>query len=149
MIELNLPFFEAKISEQDGKRTIWDPIRKVWTALTPEEQVRQAFVSYLVNYKGVSLSHIANEQTIDLNGMKRRCDSVVYNRAGNPAVIVEYKSPAVAITQKVFDQISRYNIVLRVDYLMVSNGLKHYCVRMNYDTGTYSFLTDIPDYSQL
>lgn len=149
MIELNLPFFEAKISEQDGKRTIWDPIRKVWTALTPEEQVRQAFVSYLVNYKGVPLSHIANEQTIDLNGMKRRCDSVVYNRAGNPAVIVEYKSPAVTITQKVFDQISRYNIVLRVDYLMVSNGLKHYCVRMNYDAGTYSFLTDIPDYFQL
>jgi hypothetical protein len=149
MIELNLPFFEAKISEQDGKRTIWDPIRKVWTALTPEEQVRQAFVSYLVNYKGVPLSHIANEQTIDLNGMKRRCDSVVYNRAGNPAVIVEYKSPAVTITKKVFDQISRYNIVLRVDYLMVSNGLKHYCVRMNYDAGTYSFLTDIPDYSQL
>ncbi len=149
MIELNLPFFEAKISEQDGKRTIWDPIRKVWTALTPEEQVRQAFVSYLVNYKGVPLSHIANEQTIDLNGMKRRCDSVIYNRAGNPAVIVEYKSPAVTITQKVFDQISRYNIVLRVDYLMVSNGLKHYCVRMNYDAGTYSFLTDIPDYSQL
>lgn len=149
MIELNLPFFEAKISEQDGKRTIWDPIRKTWTALTPEEQVRQAFVSYLINYKGVPLSHIANEQTIDLNGMKRRCDSVVYNRAGNPAVIVEYKSPAVTITQKVFDQISRYNIVLRVDYLMVSNGLKHYCVRMNYDAGTYSFLTDIPDYSQL
>lgn len=149
MIELNLPFFEAKISEQDGKRTIWDPIRKTWTALTPEEQVRQAFVSYLVNYKGVPLSHIANEQTIDLNGMKRRCDSVVYNRAGNPAVIVEYKSPAVTITQKVFDQISRYNIVLRVDYLMVSNGLKHYCVRMNYDAGTYSFLTDIPDYFQL
>ena len=149
MIELNLPFFEAKISEQDAKRTIWDPIRKVWTALTPEEQVRQAFVSYLVNYKGVPLSHIANEQTIDLNGMKRRCDSVVYNRAGNPAVIVEYKSPAVTVTQKVFDQISRYNIVLRVDYLMVSNGLKHYCVRMNYDAGTYSFLTDIPDYSQL
>mgnify|MGYP001049812492 FL=1 len=149
MIELNLPFFEAKISEQDGKRTIWDPIRKTWTALTPEEKVRQAFVSYLINYKGVPLSHIANEQTIDLNGMKRRCDSVVYNRAGNPAVIVEYKSPAVTITQKVFDQISRYNIVLRVDYLMVSNGLKHYCVRMNYDAGTYSFLTDIPDYSQL
>lgn len=144
-----MPFFEAKISEQDGKRTIWDPIRKVWTALTPEEQVRQAFVSYLVNYKGVPLSHIANEQTIDLNGMKRRCDSVVYNMAGNPAVIVEYKSPAVTITQKVFDQISRYNIVLRVDYLMVSNGLKHYCVRMNYDAGTYSFLTDIPNYSQL
>ena len=81
--------------------------------------------------------------------MKRRCDSVVYNRAGNPALIAEYKSPAVAITQKVFEQISRYNMVLRVDYLMVSNGLKHYCVRMDYDAGTYSFLTDIPDYSQL
>ena len=122
---LNLPPFEPKISDQAGKITIWDPIRKMWTALTPEENVRQAFLSYLVNHKGYPASHIANEQSIELNGMSRRCDSVIYDKSGTPKVIVEYKAPTVTISQKVFDQIARYNLVLHVDYLIVSNGLKH------------------------
>ena len=146
---LNLPPFEPKISEQAGKPQIWDPVRKLWTPLTPEEHVRQAFVAYLVNYKNYPISHIANEQAISLNSMSRRCDSVVYDRAGQPKVIVEYKRPTVAITQKVFDQIARYNLVLHVDYLIVSNGLKHYCVKMEYPTGKYVFLQDIPDYASL
>ena len=146
---LNLPPFEPKISEQAGKYFIWDPIRKIHTPLTPEENVRQAFVSYLINYKGFPASHIANEQAIALNGMSRRCDSVVYDKSGTPKVIVEYKRPTVTITQKVFDQISRYNLVLHVDYLIITNGLKHYCVRMNYDSGTYCFTQNIPLYSEL
>lgn len=146
---LNLPPFEPKISEQTGKITIWDPIRKMWTTLTPEENVRQAFLSYLVNHKGYPASHIANEQSIELNGMSRRCDSVIYDKSGTPKVIVEYKAPTVTISQKVFDQIARYNLVLHVDYLIVSNGLKHYCVKMEYPTGKYVFLRDIPDYASL
>lgn len=146
---LNLPPFEPKISEQGQKTLIWDPIRKLWTPLTPEEQVRQAFVSYLINYKGYPASHIANEQAITLSGMSRRCDSVVYDKSGQPKVIVEYKRPTVNITQKVFDQIARYNLVLHVDYLIVSNGLKHYCVRMEYDGGRYEFLQEIPGYDEL
>ena len=146
---LNLPPFEPKISEQAGKISIWDPVRMVWTTLTPEERVRQAFVSYLINYKGFPASHIANEQAIELSGMSRRCDSVIYDKTGQPKVIVEYKRPTVNITQKVFDQIARYNLVLHVDYLIVSNGLKHYCVKMEYPTGKYSFLQDIPAYSEL
>ena len=146
---LNLPPFEPKISEQAGKPQIWDPVRKLWTPLTPEEHVRQAFVAYLVNYKNYPISLIANEQAISLNSMSRRCDSVVYDKAGQPKVIVEYKRPTVAITQKVFDQIARYNLVLHVDYLIVSNGLKHYCVKMEYPTGKYTFLQDIPNYSGL
>ncbi len=146
---LNLPPFEPKISEQAGKPQIWDPVRKLWTPLTPEEQVRQAFVSYLINYKGYPASHIANEQAISLNGMSRRCDTVVYDKSGTPKVIVEYKRPNVTITQKVFDQIARYNLVLHVDYLIVSNGLKHYCVRMDYNAGKYTFLQDIPTYAEL
>ena len=146
---LNLPPFEPKISEQAGKPQIWDPVRKLWTPLTPEEHVRQAFVAYLVNYKNYPISHIANEQAISLNSMSRRCDSVVYDKAGQPKVIVEYKRPTVAITQKVFDQIARYNLVLHVDYLIVSNGLKHYCVRMDYNAGKYTFLQDIPQYAEL
>lgn len=146
---LNLPPFEAKISEQAGKFMIWDPVRKFWTALTPEENVRQTFVAYLVNHKGYPISHIANEQGIELNGMSRRCDSVVYDKTGQPKVIIEYKAPTVTISQKVFDQIARYNLVLHVDYLIVSNGLKHYCVRMDYNAGKYAFLQDIPSYAEL
>lgn len=95
------------------------------------------------------MSHIANEQAIELSGMSRRCDSVVYDKAGSPKVIVEYKRPTVTISQKVFNQIARYNLVLHVDYLIVSNGLKHYCVRMDYDAGSYVFMGDIPEYSEL
>ena len=146
---LNLPPFEPKISEQAGKTMVWDPVRMLWAPLTPEEQVRQAFVSYLSNYKGYPLSHIANEQAIQLNGMSRRCDSVVYDKAGTPKVIVEYKRPSIKLTQKVFDQISRYNLVLHVDYLIITNGLKHYCVRMDYNAGKYTFLQDIPTYAEL
>ena len=146
---LNLPPFEPKISEQDGKISVWDPVRKLWTAFTPEENVRQAFVSYLVSYKGYPISHIANEQGIELNGMSRRCDSVVYDKTGQPKVIVEYKAPTVSLSQKVFDQIARYNLVLHVDYLIVSNGLRHYCVKMEYPTGKYCFLRDIPAYDEL
>lgn len=146
---LNLPPFEPKISEQAGKILIWDPVRKIWVAHTPEERVRQAFVSYLINYKGFPASHIANEQAIELNGMSRRCDSVIYDKTGLPKVIVEYKAPTVTLSQKVFDQIARYNLVLHVDYLIVSNGLKHYCVKMEYDTGKYTFLQDIPSYTSL
>ena len=146
---LNLPPFEPKISERADKTVVWDPVRMLWTPLTPEECVRQAFVSYLINYKDYPLSHIANEQAIELNGMSRRCDSVIYDRTGTPKVIVEYKRPSVNISQKVFDQIARYNIVLHVDYLIVSNGLKHYCVRMDYTAGKYVFLQDIPTYTEL
>lgn len=146
---LNLPPFEPKISERDDKKSIWDPVRKLWTTFTPEENVRQSFVSYLVNYKGYPISHIANEQGIELNGMSRRCDSVIYDKTGQPKVIVEYKAPTVTLTQKVFDQIARYNLVLHVDYLIVSNGLKHYCVKMDYEHHSYSFLGDIPVYQDI
>lgn len=147
--KLNLPPFEPKISEQGGKKVVLDPVRKVWVAFTPEENVRQSFVAYLVSCKGYPISHIANEQAIELNGMSRRCDSVVYDRSGQAKVIIEYKAPTVTISQKVFDQIARYNMVLHVDYLIVSNGLKHYCVKMEYDGGRFEFLQEIPAYAEL
>jgi hypothetical protein len=149
MNQLKLPPFDAKISGHDDKTVIWDPVRNKWVRLTPEEHVRQAFVSYLVHYKGFPLSHIANEQTITLNGMSRRCDSVIYDRCGAPRIIVEYKAPEVSVSPKVFQQISRYNLVLKVDWLIVTNGLTHYCIRMDYSTGSYTFLQDIPAYDSL
>lgn len=149
MFELNLPPFDVKISSEGEKKRIFDVIRRRYVALTPEEWVRQHFVHFLAAEKGYPLSLMANEVQLKLNGMSRRCDTVVYDRTLTPRVIVEYKAPTVEITQKVFDQISRYNRVLRVDFLIVSNGLTHYCCRINYASQGYTFLPDIPKYEEI
>lgn len=149
MLELNLPPFDINVKKAAGKLTVFDKLRRKFVALTPEEWVRQHFVNYLITEKGYSPSLIANEIQINLNNLKRRCDSVVYNRELSPIMIVEYKSPDVVVTQSVFDQIVLYNIVLRVKYLIVSNGLKHYCCKMDYQTQTFEYLPEIPLYKDL
>lgn len=149
MLLLNLPSFEVKIVIKEGKRLIFDPIRKKYVALTPEEWVRQHFVHWLVEEKGYPSSLMANEVQIQLNATRKRCDTVLYDKSFRARMIVEYKSPDVEITQQVFDQITRYNMVLKVEYLVVSNGLRHYCCRVDYEQGTYQFLPHIPDYNAL
>jgi hypothetical protein len=149
MLSLNLPPYEIKITEREGKRQIFNPLRKSYVALTPEEWVRQHFVNYLLQYKGYPASLTANEVGITLNGMSRRCDTVIYDKSLKPRAIVEYKAPSVKITKEVFAQISRYNLVLRVDYLIISNGLQHYCCKMNYTNNSFTFMQDIPDYNTL
>ncbi|NDV59984.1 type I restriction enzyme HsdR N-terminal domain-containing protein [Bacteroides sp. 519] len=149
MLSLNLPAFESKIVSKDGKRVIFDIIRKRYVALTPEEWVRQHFVHYLINHKGYPASLMANEVNLKLNATAKRCDTVLYNRDLSAKLILEYKAPHIEITQAVFDQITRYNMVLRVDYLIVSNGIQHYCCKMNYVDQSYIFLQDIPEYSKL
>ena len=150
MQPLHLPPFEANIKKQNGMVQILDVLRRKFVALTPEEWVRQHFVHFLLEHKGYSPTLMANEVAVKLNGMSRRCDTVVYGQSGlNPLMIVEYKRPDVEITQKVFNQISRYNIVLEVEYLVVSNGMKHYCCKVDLQNGTYTFLKDIPAYAEL
>ncbi len=149
MLQLNLPIFTPKLKKIEGEIHIFDQIRKKYLFLTPEEWVRQSFINYLINHKGYPLSLMENEASIKLNNMSRRCDTVVYNNRLEPLVIVEYKRPTVKIDQQVFDQIVRYNIVLKVDFLIVSNGLSHFCCKMNYEDQTYSFLEEIPEYGEL
>ncbi len=149
MLELNLPSFDINVKKIGGKISILDPLRRKFVALTPEEWVRQHFVNFLLREKGYPAALIANEIQIDLNKMKKRCDSVVYNRDLSPLMIIEYKAPDVDITQQVFDQIVRYNIVLKVKYLIVSNGLNHYCCIMDYDKQSFNYLSDIPNYTDL
>lgn len=149
MLSLNLPKYETKICERDGKLQIFDPLRKCHVALTSEEWVRQHFVNFLIESRGFPAALMANEVAITVNGMKRRCDTVVYDRQLQPRVIVEYKAPTVKITKEVFAQISRYNLTLKVDYLIVSNGLQHYCCRMDYPNNSYSFLQEIPEYTKI
>ena len=149
MLDLNLPPFDKKITMKDDKPFILDIIRRQYVALTPEEWVRQHFVHFLISHKGYPQSLMANEVQLKLNGMSRRCDTVVYDRALKPRVIVEYKAPTVNITQKVFDQICRYNMVLQVDYLIVTNGLTHYCCKMDNEARSYTFLREVPMNSEL
>ena len=150
MEALNLPPFEANIKRMDGMVKILDVLRQKFVALTPEEWVRQHFVHFLLDRKGYSPTLMANEVAVRLNGMSRRCDTVVYRQEGlKPLMIIEYKRPDVEITQKVFNQISRYNMVLEVEYLVVSNGLKHYCCKVDIKNGGYAFLEDIPTYEML
>lgn len=149
MLELNLPQFDKKITKKDNKAFILDVIRRQYVALTPEEWVRQHFIHFLIGHKNYPQYLMANEVQLKLNGMSRRCDTVVYDRTLRPRVIIEYKAPTVNITQKVFDQICRYNIVLQVDYLIVSNGITHYCCKVDYNTRSYSFLKEIPIYTEI
>ncbi|HMM01530.1 MAG: type I restriction enzyme HsdR N-terminal domain-containing protein [Prevotella sp.] len=149
MLDLNLPPFNINVKKTDGRLSVFDRLRRKFVTLTPEEWVRQHFINYLITEKGYPQALIANEIQINLNNQKRRCDSIVYDKTISPLVIVEYKSPDVEITQAVFDQIVRYNIVLKVKYLIVSNGLSHYCCRMDYSTQTFEYLADIPTYTEL
>ncbi len=149
MYELNLPKYGIKIANENGHQTIFDVLRRKYVALTPEEWVRQHFVHYLIDHKGYPQALMANEIQLAIGNKKLRCDSVLYDRLLKPRMIIEYKAPTVSITQKVFDQITIYNMLLHVDYLVVSNGIKHYCCRMDYENQKYLFLEDIPDYQEI
>ncbi len=149
MQQLNLPVYQFNIKKKDDGFIILDSLRKRWVTLTPEEWVRQNFVRYLIQEKEFPASLMNNEISITQNGIKRRCDTLVADMQGNALVIVEYKAPTIAISQKTFDQIVRYNMVLHANYLIVSNGLNHYCCKIDYDNNSYSFLKEIPSYSQL
>ena len=149
MNDLNLPPFAVRLRERDGKREIFDFLRRRYVALTPEEWVRQHFVHFLVEQKGYPRGLLANELELRIGQKKLRCDTVLYNKVLQPQMIIEYKKPEVSITQRVFNQITVYNMLLHVDYLVVSNGLQHYCCRMDYEHQSYEFLRDIPSFSML
>ena len=148
-MQLNLPTYTFNIkAKPNGSKVIFDTLRRRFVTLTPEEWVRQHFVRFLVDEKGFPAALMANEVSLTQNGIKRRCDTLVADATGNPLVIVEYKAPHIEISQNTFDQIVRYNMVLHASYLIVSNGLNHYC-RINYADDSYVFLNDIPSYSDL
>jgi len=146
MQKLNLPEFSFRIKTEEGKSFIFDSLRKKFVRLTPEEWVRQNFVQFLIGSKNFSAPLIAVETSIKVNNNPQRADLVVYNRVGQPLLIAEFKAPEVKIGQQTFDQIVRYNMQLKVPFLIVSNGLDHYCCKINYSDNSYSFLPEIPEF---
>lgn len=146
--ELNLPVVALRLREDKDATRVFDPLREKWVVLTPEEWVRQHFINWLYSEYGYPATLMTNETGIDVNGTRKRCDTVVFHRNGSPKIIVEYKAPDIEISQTVFDQIVRYNMELHADYLIVSNGMQHYCCRIDYRDGSYHFIPRIPSYDE-
>ncbi len=150
MIRLNLPDFQIKLSGTTEKPLVWDVLRRRYVALTPEEWVRQHFVHYLTEHLGYPSSLLANEVSLQVgNGKKLRADTVLYDTELHPRMIIEYKAPDIPLTQKVFEQVGAYNLLLHVDYLVVSNGMQSYCCKMDYEHQKYLYLEEIPDYQNI
>jgi len=146
MLQLNLPEYDFRIKKQDEKLFIFDSQRKRYVSLTPEEWVRQHFIRFLIEEKGYPAAYLAVEKQLNMNGMKKRCDAILYNEYALPVLIIELKAPTVRITQATFDQVAVYNAKLKVDYFMISNGIEHYCCRVDLENARYEFIPEIPEY---
>lgn len=149
-MEINLSKYTLRLRKTPtGMIEVYDKLRKKYVAYTPEEDVRQRFIEFLTIDMHFPGGLICNEIGIVQNGIKRRCDSVILDRNGEPLTIIEYKAPHITITQRVFDQIYRYNTVLRVKYLIVTNGIKTYCCRNDYESNKCLFINGIPSYEEM
>ncbi|MCF8301628.1 MAG: type I restriction enzyme HsdR N-terminal domain-containing protein [Bacteroidales bacterium] len=149
MIKLNLPAYDFRLREINSRKEIYDPLRKKYIVLTPEEWVRQHFIQYLVHERQYPSSLLAVEKQLKLYRLQKRADIVAHSRSGNPLLIVECKAPQVTITQSTFDQIVNYNMTLKVRYLVITNGMTHYCCKVDWENNQYTFLESIPDYKML
>jgi len=149
MLQLNLPEYKFRIKKQDEKLLIFDSQRKRYVSLTPEEWVRQHFIQFMIEAKGYPAAYLAIEKQLNLNGMKKRCDAILYDNTAQPIMIIEFKAPNVLISQATFDQVAVYNSKLNVDFFIISNGIEHYCCRVNIQTARYEFFTEIPHFSVL
>jgi len=149
MKALNLPTYSFKIKSENDLEYVYDQFRKKYVRLTPEEWVRQNFAVYLVNEKSYPASRMMIEKSLKVNKMSKRCDILVCDDAGRPVLMVECKSPEIKIGQSTFEQVSVYNIAFHVKYLIITNGLQHFCCSVDFINQTVDFLKDIPQYSEI
>lgn len=149
MVALNLPAFTHKLKQIDGKPYIFDLLRRKYVRITPEEWVRQHVVHLLIGQYQYPKALIKTEGGLVLNQLQKRTDLVVFDRQGQPFLVVECKAPHVSLTQMVFDQVARYNHIHKAPYLFVTNGLTHYCCGINHETAEITFLDDFPAFTAL
>ncbi|MDO4880858.1 MAG: type I restriction enzyme HsdR N-terminal domain-containing protein [Capnocytophaga sp.] len=146
MQELNFPLYEFRFKNDENKTYIFDEIRKKFVVLQPEEWVRQHTIKYLLTEKKYPKTLLNVEKKLTINGLTKRYDIVIYRPNGDIFLIVECKAPNVKITQEVFDQIARYNLQLKAENLMITNGLAHFFCQMDYLKQQYIFLRDLPEF---
>ncbi|WP_445749275.1 type I restriction enzyme HsdR N-terminal domain-containing protein [Polaribacter sp.] len=146
MQKLNLPSYSFKLKNTKNKTLIFDKFRKKYVVLTPEEWVRQHIACFLLEEKKYPISLISIEKQLLINNLKKRTDIIIFNAFGNPEIMVECKAPSIKITQETFDQIARYNLKIKANYLFVTNGLDHFYCQMDFENETYVFLQELPDF---
>jgi hypothetical protein len=143
---LHIPFsaYNFKIRREENQSFIFDIIRKKYLLLTPEEWIRQHWIHFLIEEKKYPRSLIAVEMPLKVNRLEKRCDIVVYGKNGKAQLIVECKSGSIKMSQKVFEQIARYNLTLRVKYLVISNGRDTFCCEIDFEKEDFAFIKDLP-----
>lgn len=148
-VTLRLTDYQSQLRiRRDGDRQdVWDPVRKKYVLLTPEELVRQLLIQFFLIEKKSRLTALSVERQIQVFGQRRRYDLMIHDRMGKPKVLVEVKAPEVAITQQTLDQIARYNLALAVSWLIVSNGIQTFCMQLEQTNGSIQFLEVIPDFT--
>jgi hypothetical protein len=144
MQQLNLPTFEYKIREINGKAAIFDILRKKYIILTPEEWVRQHFLHFLITHYKYPKSLIRIESGLKYNQMQKRSDIVVYNPNGELFLLIECKSADLQISQKNFEQVAAYNVSLKAKYIALTNGLQHFVCSVDHENKKYEFIKDLP-----
>jgi hypothetical protein len=149
MQSLNFPAFEFRTRLQNGRNEIFDPVRRRFVALTPEEWVRQHLILLLHQVKGYPLSVLGVEKQLLLNRQPKRFDLVIFRRNGEPLLLAECKAPGIEISEKTFDQAARYNLLLHAEYFLITNGMDHYTCRLDYEHRRYVFIPDIPDFQSV
>lgn len=146
-VALNFPEYPFRIKQENNAMYIFDEIRKKFLLLSPEEWVRQHLVQFLIRDKKYPRSLIKLEGGLKLNSLQKRTDILLFNSSGEKILLVECKAPSVKISQDTFDQIARYNFIHRVKWLLVSNGLQHYCCEIDFDNKSYRFVEELPEYT--
>jgi len=149
MQKLNLPEYSVKTRIVNNQQQIFDEIRRKYVTLIPEEWVRQHFINYLLNDRKFPKGLLAVEHPLTINKVSHRADIVAFASDGKPLVVVECKAPEIAINQSVIQQISRYNILLKAPILILTNGMVHYCVRINFENNTSVSVDSIPFYQDI
>ncbi len=149
MLDIDLQQYsdQLRVKTEGGKRLLWDAIRRKWLVLQPEELVRQLVLHYLLSEKKFNKNRIRLEKGLEVNTRAKRCDILVYDIDVTPWLLIECKAPQVDITDDVFRQVATYNLPLRVPYIMVTNGMEHFCCQITFEKNVdYVFLNDLPDY---
>ncbi len=144
MLKLNFPECDLKLKNKENKPAIFSVLRKKYLILTPEEWVRQHCIHFLIHDKNYSISLLSEERELKLGAVTKRYDILGFTSNGEIDLVVECKAPHIKISQKTFDQIARYNMALKANYLMITNGISHYYCRMDYKNETYIFLEELP-----
>ena len=146
MQKLNFPTYNFRFKSRENKVAVFDVLRKKFVILTPEEWVRQHCVHFLIQEKQIPQSLLNVEKQLKIHNLNKRYDIVAFKPNGSIFLTVECKAPKIPIDQSTFDQIARYNLSLKSDYLMVTNGLQHYFCQMDYENERYSFLRELPKF---